>query len=163
MNESIPSQSVVAVQDVTGARVGAAVIDMILMGILFVVMSMIFGQSDSDDGGFSVNLNGRAYQVEEQAYERLRAYLDEATRLLADDPDCREILADLEQAIGDKASRHLGAGRNVLNDGEMKRILDEITPGSRLGYACSMGLVFGAILLVVSMLQMQISKRAKVE
>ena len=29
----------------------------------------------------------------------------------------------------------------------MKRILDEITPGSRLGYACSMGLVFGAILL----------------
>lgn len=45
----------------------------------------------------------------------------------------------------------------------MKRILDEITPGSRLGYACSMGLVFGAILLVVSMLQMQISKRAKVD
>jgi raffinose/stachyose/melibiose transport system permease protein len=45
----------------------------------------------------------------------------------------------------------------------MKRILDEITPGSRLGYASAMGLVFGAILLVVSMLQMQISKRAKVE
>lgn len=45
----------------------------------------------------------------------------------------------------------------------MKRILDEITPGSRLGYASALGLVFGAILLVVSMLQMQISKRAKIE
>jgi raffinose/stachyose/melibiose transport system permease protein len=45
----------------------------------------------------------------------------------------------------------------------MKRILDEITPGSRLGYACSLGLVFGAILLVVSMIQMQISKQAKVD
>ncbi len=45
----------------------------------------------------------------------------------------------------------------------MKRILDEITPGSRLGYACSMGLVFGGILLVLSFLQMQISKRVKVD
>lgn len=45
----------------------------------------------------------------------------------------------------------------------MKRILDEITPGSRLGYACAMGLVFGAILLVLSFLQMQISKRVKVD
>jgi len=45
----------------------------------------------------------------------------------------------------------------------MKRILDEITPGSRLGYACAMGLVFGAVLLILSFLQMQISKRVKVE
>ncbi len=76
----------------------------------------------------SVNLNGRAYQVEEQAYELLRAYLDEATRLLSDDPDCREILADLEQAIGDKGARHLGAGRNVLSEEQMKRILAEMGP-----------------------------------
>ena len=76
----------------------------------------------------TVNLNGRAYQVEEQAYEALRAYLDEAARLLADDPDCREIMADLEQAIGDKGSRCLGAGRNVLGEAEMKRILEEMGP-----------------------------------
>ena len=54
-------------------------------------------------------------------------------------------------------------GPGAHNEVPMKRILDEITPGSRLGYACAMGLVFGAILLVVSMLQMQISKRVKVE
>lgn len=54
-------------------------------------------------------------------------------------------------------------GPGVHTEVPMKRILDEITPGSRLGYACSMGLVFGVVLLVVSMLQMQISKRAKVE
>ncbi len=76
----------------------------------------------------SVNLNGRAYQVEEQAYELLRAYLDEAARLLSDDPDCKEILADLEQAIGDKGSRYLGAGRNVLSEEQMKRILAEMGP-----------------------------------
>lgn len=76
----------------------------------------------------TVNLNGRAYQVEEQAFEALRAYLDEAGRLLADDPDCREILADLEQAIGDKAARCLGAGKNVVSEAEMKRILAEMGP-----------------------------------
>jgi ABC-type sugar transport system permease subunit len=54
-------------------------------------------------------------------------------------------------------------GPGVHTEVPMKRILDEITPGSRLGYACSMGLVFGVVLLIVSMLQMQISKRAKVE
>jgi len=76
----------------------------------------------------TVNLNGRAYQVEEQAYELLRAYLDDATRLLADDPDCKEILGDLEQAIGDKGARCLGAGRNVLTEAEMRRILAEMGP-----------------------------------
>ena len=76
----------------------------------------------------TVNLNGRAYQVEEQAYDALRRYLDEAARLLADDPDCREILADLEQAIGDKGSRLLGPGRNVLSAEQMNRILAEMGP-----------------------------------
>ena len=76
----------------------------------------------------TVNLNGRAFQVEEQAFDALRAYLDEAARLLADDPDCKEIMADLEQAIGDKGSRCLGAGRNVLGEAEMERILEEMGP-----------------------------------
>jgi phage shock protein PspC (stress-responsive transcriptional regulator) len=76
----------------------------------------------------TVNLNGRAYQVEEQAFGALRAYLDEAARLLSDDPDCVEIMADLEQAIGDKGARCLGAGRNVLSEADMKRILAEMGP-----------------------------------
>ncbi|HSC09016.1 MAG TPA: PspC domain-containing protein, partial [Steroidobacteraceae bacterium] len=76
----------------------------------------------------TVNLNGRAYQLEEQAYEALRAYLDEAARLLADDPDCREIMADLEQAIADKGARYLGPGKNVLSEAETKRILEEMGP-----------------------------------
>jgi phage shock protein PspC (stress-responsive transcriptional regulator) len=66
--------------------------------------------------------------VEEQAYDQLRAYLDEAARLLADDPDCREILADLEQAIGDRGARLLGAGQNVISAAQMRRILDEMGP-----------------------------------
>ena len=75
-----------------------------------------------------VNLNGRAFQVEEQAYETLRAYLERAADRLADDPDCLEIMSDIEQAIGDKGARYLGAGRNVLSETEMNRILEEMGP-----------------------------------
>ena len=76
----------------------------------------------------TVNLNGRACQMEEQAYEALRGYLDEAARLLADDPDMTEIMADLEQAIADKGSRFLGGGKNVITEAEMARILKEMGP-----------------------------------
>jgi phage shock protein PspC (stress-responsive transcriptional regulator) len=75
-----------------------------------------------------VNLNGRAFQVEEQAYEALRAYLERAADRLADDPDCLEIMSDIEQAIGDKGARLLGAGRNVLSETEMNRILEDMGP-----------------------------------
>ena len=75
-----------------------------------------------------VNLNGRAFQVEEQAYDALRRYLEEAADRLADDPDCVEIMSDLEQAIGDKGARILGAGKNVLSETDMRRILDEMGP-----------------------------------
>ena len=45
----------------------------------------------------------------------------------------------------------------------MKRIIDEISPGSRLGYACAMGIVFGVVLLLLSLVQIQLSKRVKAE
>jgi ABC-type sugar transport system permease subunit len=45
----------------------------------------------------------------------------------------------------------------------MKRIIDEISPGSHLGYACALGVVFGAALLIISVIQIQLSKRVKAE
>lgn len=56
-----------------------------------------------------------------------------------------------------------GGGPGNHTEVPMKRILNEITPGSRLGYACAMGLVFGAFLVILSMIQIQLSKRAKVD
>ena len=50
----------------------------------------------------TINLNGRAYQLEEAGYDHLRTYLAHAAKQLADDPDKDEIMADFEQAIADK-------------------------------------------------------------
>jgi len=75
-----------------------------------------------------INLNGRAYHVEEAGYEALRAYLDGAGARLADNPDRAEIVGDLEQAIADKCDRLLGPHKTVVAAAEVDRILDEMGP-----------------------------------
>ena len=47
----------------------------------------------------TINLNGRAYQVEEAGYEAMKTYLAKAEKTLEANPDKDEILADIEQAI----------------------------------------------------------------
>ncbi len=76
----------------------------------------------------SVNLNGRAYQLEEAAYDALGAYLDRARATLADNPDKNEIIGDLEQAIADKCATYMNAHKQVVTGPEMSTIIDEMGP-----------------------------------
>jgi len=76
----------------------------------------------------TVNLNGNAYQLEETAYAALRAYLDRAELQLKDNPDKAEIIADLEQAIGDKCRRFLGSHKTVMATAEIEQIVAEMGP-----------------------------------
>ena len=76
----------------------------------------------------SVNLNGKAYQLEEPGYAKLRAYLDQARTALTGNPDQTEILADLEQAIGDKCQRVLGSHKTVVTTQEIEQVLAEMGP-----------------------------------
>ncbi len=76
----------------------------------------------------TINLNGNAYQLEEAAYEALRAYLDHAARSLAGNPDRDEIIADIEQAIADKCRALLSALKTVVTTKELQQILAEMGP-----------------------------------
>jgi phage shock protein PspC (stress-responsive transcriptional regulator) len=76
----------------------------------------------------AINLNGQAYQLDEPAYEALRAYLDRAEVQLKDNPDLREIMADLEQAIADKCNRFLGPHKTVVTASEVEQIVKEMGP-----------------------------------
>lgn len=76
----------------------------------------------------SISLNGNAYHLEESGYEALRAYLAEARRVLADNIDLEEIMADLEQAIADKCHRFLNAGKDVVLTPEIEQIIQEMGP-----------------------------------
>ena len=76
----------------------------------------------------TINLNGNGYQLDEEAYELLRDYLDRATHALGNNPDLKEIMADLEQAIAEKCQRFLGPQKTVINGGEVARIIEEMGP-----------------------------------
>jgi phage shock protein PspC (stress-responsive transcriptional regulator) len=76
----------------------------------------------------TINLNNNAFQIDEDGYESLRRYLDDAGRALSGNPDREEILADLEQAIADKCRATLGVHKTVVGTEEIERIVKEMGP-----------------------------------
>jgi phage shock protein PspC (stress-responsive transcriptional regulator) len=76
----------------------------------------------------TISLNNNAYPIEEEGYESLRSYLATAERNLLGNPDRAEILADLEQAIGEKCRSCLGVHKTVITQAEVERILAEMGP-----------------------------------
>jgi phage shock protein PspC (stress-responsive transcriptional regulator) len=93
----------------------------------------------------TINLNGNAYQVDEGGYAALVAYLEGADRLLKDNPDRDEIVADLEQAIADKARGYLGPHKAVVTAAEVDAIIRDMGPvDAPAGAASSQGAAGGA-------------------
>jgi len=76
----------------------------------------------------TINLNGRAYQVEEAGYEALQDYLSKAEKTLVKNQDKTEILADIEQAIADKCSGELKNGKNVIATETVRAVLEKVGP-----------------------------------
>src|SRR5574341_1326797 len=76
----------------------------------------------------TINLNGQAYQLDDVAFDALRAYLDRAETVLKDNPDRAEIIADLEQAIAEKCNRFLGPHKSVVTAAEIDQVLKEMGP-----------------------------------
>jgi phage shock protein PspC (stress-responsive transcriptional regulator) len=76
----------------------------------------------------TINLNGNAYQLEEDGFEALRKYLDSAARRLEGNPDKAEIIADIEQSIGDKFRALLGVSKTVVVTKEVLDVIAEMGP-----------------------------------
>ena len=76
----------------------------------------------------TINLNGNAYQLDQQGYDALHAYLERAEAQLSGNPDKVEIMRDLEQSIAEKCLRYLGPGKSVVTTADVEQILREIGP-----------------------------------
>jgi len=76
----------------------------------------------------TVNLNGNAYQIDEDGYNALGEYISRAEEQLRNNTDRREVIADLEQAIGDKCANFLRPHKTVVTAAEIEQILKEIGP-----------------------------------
>jgi phage shock protein PspC (stress-responsive transcriptional regulator) len=75
-----------------------------------------------------VSLSGhsKTFQLEEQAYTTLQAYLERARSRLSRDPDHDEVLRDLEQSIGEKLAKSLRGDTRVISRREVEVVLNEV-------------------------------------
>ncbi len=80
------------------------------------------------DKTISVGLSGHPerFQLEADAYDRLSRYLDRAASRLRDDPDRAEVLADLEQSVGDKLAALVESGDRLITVAEIDGVLEAI-------------------------------------
>lgn len=76
----------------------------------------------------TINLNGNAYQVDEDGFALIDEYLRSAASSLAGNPDTDDIMSDLEQAVADKFQRFLGSTKNVVSGKEVQDVIEEMGP-----------------------------------
>ncbi len=76
----------------------------------------------------TINLNGRAYQVEEEGYNKLRDYLQSAGEKLSNDPGKEEIMSDLEQAMAEKCDQYLQKNKTVVTNSDVESIISQLGP-----------------------------------
>src|SRR5580765_6430996 len=76
----------------------------------------------------SINLNGNAYQVEENGYNALFAYLDALDAQLKDNPDRAQRLAEVEARAAELCQTCLAPHKTVVTSMEVDRILAELGP-----------------------------------
>jgi phage shock protein PspC (stress-responsive transcriptional regulator) len=76
----------------------------------------------------TVSLNGNPYSLEEDAHEKLKRYLEDAARVLANNPDRPEILADLEQAVADQCNERRAPHQTVITAEVLEAALREMGP-----------------------------------
>jgi phage shock protein C len=72
-----------------------------------------------------VQLAGQAapLRMQAEAFEALRAYLDEARRRLHDNPDADEVVADLERSIGQRLAEAATPPGSTLGSAEVADVL----------------------------------------
>lgn len=75
----------------------------------------------------TVNLGGTAYALDEDAYERLRAYVAQTEARLGANPDRKEIVADLERSVAEHiVNRRATTSESVVSDATMAEVLQTI-------------------------------------
>jgi phage shock protein PspC (stress-responsive transcriptional regulator) len=76
----------------------------------------------------TINLAGNAYSLEETGFHKLTAYLAEARKKLAGNPDLEEIVNDFEAALAQKSRSYLNAHKTVITTAEVEKMLAEMGP-----------------------------------
>lgn len=72
----------------------------------------------------NINLGGFFFHIDENAYQKLKRYLDAIGRSLSDDPQGKnEIIADIEARISELLSERITDARQVVNEGDIEEVI----------------------------------------
>ncbi|WP_442265560.1 PspC domain-containing protein [Tenacibaculum sp. ZS6-P6] len=72
----------------------------------------------------NINLGGFFFHIDENAYQKLKRYLDAISKSLSDDPQGKnEIIADIEARISELLSERITDARQVVNEGDIDEII----------------------------------------
>jgi len=72
----------------------------------------------------NINLGGIFFHIDEEAYQKMKRYLDAIRRSLIDDSQGRdEIIADIELRIGELLSERVKDVRQVVNESDIDKII----------------------------------------
>jgi phage shock protein PspC (stress-responsive transcriptional regulator) len=72
----------------------------------------------------NINLGGYFFHIDEDAYQKLRRYLDAIAKSLSDDPQGKnEIIADIEMRISELLSEKIADARQVVNEQDISDII----------------------------------------
>jgi phage shock protein PspC (stress-responsive transcriptional regulator) len=63
---------------------------------------------------FSVNLGNRVYNIDDDAYLRLKEYLDRIESYFSDDKEREDIISDIEMRLSELFSERLNSNRQVI-------------------------------------------------
>jgi phage shock protein PspC (stress-responsive transcriptional regulator) len=64
---------------------------------------------------FSVNLGNRVFNIDDDAYVRLKEYLDRIEGYFSDDKEREDIISDIELRLSELFSERLGSNRQVIS------------------------------------------------
>ena len=72
----------------------------------------------------NINLGGFFFHIDEDAFQKLKRYLDAISKSLSDDPQGKnEIIADIEARISELLSERITDARQVVNEGDIEEII----------------------------------------
>jgi phage shock protein C len=76
----------------------------------------------------AVELTGQAHRLhlQEDAYDALRAYLDQARSRLSADPDAAEVIDDLERSIGERLGAMAETPDRVFEKADIDAVLEDV-------------------------------------
>lgn len=73
----------------------------------------------------NINLGGIFFHIDEEAYQKLKKYLEAIRRSLSDDPQGKdEIITDIESRIGEILSEKIKDVRQVVNENDIEEIIE---------------------------------------